>query len=441
MYRWHMLGLVSLAVLVLALPLWVARNGFPSSREHGFEIVTAEYVGREACLPCHKNVQDTWAGSDHDRAMDLALEETVLGNFNDSSFNGKGGTTTFYRQDDRFLVETPGPDGEVTGYEVTHVFGFEPLQQYLVPFPGGRLQCLNIAWDTEKGEWFDLAVDQDAPPGDWLHWTGAGQNWNGMCAECHSTNLRKAYDPATDSYDTTFSEIDVSCEACHGPGSQHVEWANIQPMARPDLENYGLPVQTSGLQAREQVELCAPCHSRRSEMGDFEHAQDSLLDTLSPTLLQERLYHADGQILDEVFVYGSFLQSKMYSKDVRCSDCHDVHSLKLVKEGNALCLQCHEANAYDSKEHHFHKKIHEGKPSDGALCVKCHMPEATYMGVDERADHSIRVPRPDLGGRIGAPDACSGCHGDKPRNWVLEAYTKWYGLARKPHFGDALYAG
>ncbi len=412
MRRWHTLGLASLVVIVLALPVWVVRKGAPAAGQIMIADAPATYVGRQDCLPCHKQAADAWTGSDHDLAMDLALPETVLGDFNNSTFVSNGETTLFFRQDRKYMVRTEGPDGQATDFEVTHVFGFEPLQQYLVPFPGGRLQCLDIAWDTEEGRWFDLAAGPDPPPGDWLHWTRGGQNWNGMCAECHSTDLRKGSDPATDSYNTTFSEIDVSCEACHGPGSRHVDWADIPPMARPDIVNFGLTVRTDGLESRELVSLCAPCHARRAEIGNYEHVQNSLLDTLAPSLLQEGLYHADGQILDEVYVYGSFLQSKMYSKGVRCSDCHDVHSLKPIKDGNELCLQCHEAEAYDSKEHHFHKKIHEGKPSDGALCVKCHMPETTYMVVDERADHSIRVPRPDL----------------------AEA-------ARKPHFGPVLKAG
>jgi predicted CXXCH cytochrome family protein len=160
-------------------------------------------------------------------------------------------------------------------------------------------------------------------------------------------------------------------------------------------------------------------------------------------VLTEALYHADGQILEEVYVYGSFLQSKMYRNDVRCSDCHDAHSLKLVKEGNDLCLQCHRADAYDTYDHHFHKKEVEGKPSDGASCVKCHMPEAPYMVVDWRADHSIRVPRPDLSVEIGTPNACNhvACHGDKSAEWSAEYFTEWYGKARKPHYGRALHAG
>jgi predicted CXXCH cytochrome family protein len=440
--RWRLIGVAATAVIVLCVPAWVVRRGAEGA---GAEDVpeAATFVGREVCRPCHQQAYDTWKASDHDLAMDVASDDTVLGDFDDAVFTSKGITTRFFRRDGKFFVNTQGPDGTPADFEITYVFGHDPLQQYLVPFPGGRLQCLTIAWDRDLGRWFDLYPDQEIPPTDWLHWTRAAQNWNGMCAECHSTNLKKNYDPETRTYATTWSEIDVSCEACHGPGSRHVAWAGIQPMARPEIDDFGLVVATGGISSARQVELCAPCHSRRSEFVDNDHTGAALLDIVRPSILEEGLYYADGQILDEVYVWGSFTQSKMYANNVRCSNCHDVHSLKLKFEGNALCLQCHRADAYDTPEHHFHKKVVDGKPSDGALCVKCHMPERTYMGIDERADHSLRIPRPDLSRALGTPNACSqsGCHADKPLQWSVDAYTKWYGQAKKPHYGTTLAAG
>jgi tetratricopeptide (TPR) repeat protein len=261
-----------------------------------------------------------------------------------------------------------------------------------------------------------------------------------MCAECHSTNVHKGYDPTTKTYTTTWSEIDVSCEACHGPGSLHVAWAEIPAMGRPAGDD-GLVVSTSHLTARQEVELCAYCHSRRTSLGDYDHRSGDLLDYMIPQLLVAPLYFPDGQILDEVYVYGSFLQSKMYHQGVRCSDCHDVHSVKTIKKGNDLCLQCHRAKTYNTKDHHFHKEYHEGKPSDGWLCAKCHMPGRYYMGNDYRPDHSMRVPRPDLSAELGIPDACTWCHNDKPLTWSLDAYRKWYGIKRKPHYGEVIAAG
>jgi Tfp pilus assembly protein PilF len=442
MRGWRIAGAFALGVIVLSIPLYVVReiNREPTLPPHS--VTDADFVGREQCKDCHDAAYQQWLGSHHDNAMTEASEETVVGNFDEAEFEHGGITSRFYRENGGFFVYTEGPGGEMGDFEIKYTFGVEPLQQYLVPFPGGRLQALSTAWDSEQQRWFHLYEDEVIPPDDWLHWTRNAQNWNGMCAECHSTNLQKNYDAESRTFDTTWSEVDVSCEACHGPGSRHVEWADIEPMGRPEIENYGLVVKSSGVDNRQHVEMCAPCHSRRGETGDYDHRQADLMENLQPSLLADGLYHADGQILDEVYVWGSFVQSKMYQNGVRCSDCHEVHSLELHKPGNELCLQCHRADTYDAYEHHFHKKIHEGEPSDGALCVKCHMPEQTYMVVDERADHSLRVPRPDLTLEIGVPNACSqsGCHDDKDVQWSADAFTEWYGKARKPHYGTILAA-
>jgi predicted CXXCH cytochrome family protein len=436
---WEIAGLAGLGVVVLAVPLSLLRPRGAAGRSSSVTDAPV-FVGSTVCRECHEVAWSRWKGSDHERAMDVATDATVLGDFNDATFTFRGVTSRFYRRDGKFYVYTEGPGGKMGEFEITYTFGVRPLQQYLVPFPGGRLQCLTIAWDTEKKRWFHLYPDQDIPPSDWLFWTRNGQNWNGMCAECHSTNLKKGYDPDSRTYSTTWSDINVGCEACHGAGSRHVAWARIPEMGRPQLENLGLVVRTSGLTSPQLVELCAPCHSRRAELGDYDHSGKPLLDYELPSLLTEGLYEPDGQQLDEVYVYASFLQSKMYARGVRCSDCHDSHSTRLLKQGNELCLQCHVREVYDTKAHHFHEKVYKGKPSDGALCVKCHMPERPYMVVDWRADHSFRIPRPDLTRDIGVPNACSPCHTDKPLGWILDATRKWYGLARRPHFGTTFAA-
>jgi len=440
---WKRAGIAATAIIVLTVPLYAIKESRARALRAADAVVVDEFVGREACAECHESETEAWTGSNHDNAMAPVDSFSVRADFDGVEFAHDGITTRFSRRDGRYFVWTEGPDGDMAEFEVTHTFGWEPLQQYLVPMPGGRLQNLTVAWDTERGEWFDLYPDQDYPPGDWLHWTGAAMNWNGMCAECHSTNLRKGYDPETESFETTWSEIDVSCEACHGPGSRHVAWAEIPEMARPPIDDYGLLVSTSGTTNRQQVELCAPCHARRTELGDYDHTSIELLDHQIPAVLEEGLYYPDGQILDEVYVYGSFTQSKMFRNDVRCADCHDVHSLELHEEGNALCLQCHRADTYDVYEHHFHEELTEaGEPNEGTYCIQCHMPERPYMVVDWRADHSIRVPRPDLTLELGTPNACaqSGCHADETDQWNADHYTEWYGKKRRSHYGTTFAA-
>ena len=431
-----------LALLVVAAALYVTRGPDRDDSTATGLPARASFVGRAECIDCHTEAYELWRGSDHDNAMDFATDETVLGDFDDLEFTHAGITSRFYRRDDGFFVFSEGPGGEMAEFEIKYTFGVEPLQQYLVPFPGGRLQALPIAWDTERARWFTLNPNAVIAPDDWLHWTRNAQNWNGMCAECHSTNLQKNFDPETSTYATTWSEIDVSCEACHGPGSRHVAWANTNPEGRAPINNYGLDVVTSGLDNRQYVEVCAPCHSRRSEVADYDHSQSGFMEHHVPSLLEEGLYHADGQILDEVYVWGSFVQSKMYQNGVKCGDCHDPHSLALHEEDNALCTRCHEADTYDTTAHHFHQATVEGAANEGALCVECHMPEQPYMVIDYRADHSLRIPRPDLSEPLGVPNSCSqsACHADRALKWVVDAYTNWYGDAQKPHYGSVLAA-
>ena len=455
MKSWKITGLIATIIIILSIPIYLLKMKYITPPSDGTqEQFMDSFVGSRKCMDCHKKEYDRWQDSHHDHAMDVANDKGVLGDFNNAQFEIHGVTSRFYRKEGKFFVYTQGPDGKMGEFEITHTFGWYPLQQYLVPFPGGRMQCLPIAWDVREKKWYHLSPDEPIDPKDWLYWTNAGQNWNGMCAECHSTNLRKNYDIKGHTYKTTWSDIDVGCEACHGPGSLHVEWAELPDMARPQVESYDLVVKTSGLRSRELVELCAPCHSRRAILCDYTHAEPDLLDSLLPTLLTEGTYFPDGQILEEVYVYGSFTQSKMYHRDVRCSDCHDVHSVKLIKEGNDLCLQCHRAEEYDTKEHHFHKKKGEkGEPirsadgrvlfevGTGAECVQCHMPGRTYMGIDYRPDHSFRIPRPDLSVKIGTPNACNRCHIDKTAQWSDEHITKWYGPGRRRHYGTIIEAG
>jgi tetratricopeptide (TPR) repeat protein len=431
-----------LVIVVVAVAAFVARAPRGGDPAIAGLPEAATFVGRGECTECHMDAYELWLGSDHDNAMDTATDDTVLGDFDNAEFTHAGITSRFYRKDDAFFVNTEGPGGEMGEFEIKYTFGIEPLQQYLVPFPGGRLQALPIAWDTERERWFTLNPDTAIAPDDWLHWTRNGQNWNGMCAECHSTNLQKNFNVENGTFDTTWSEIDVSCEACHGPGSRHVAWAEIDEAYREPIENHGLQVASRDINNREYVDLCAPCHSRRSEIADYDHGQGELLEYFVPSLLNEGLYHPDGQILDEVYVWGSFAQSKMYRNGVKCGDCHDPHSLELHEEGNRLCTRCHEAADYDTTAHHFHPPSVDGKPNDGALCIKCHMPEQPYMVIDYRADHSLRVPRPDLSESLGVPNSCSqsGCHADQSLQWVAGAYANWYGDAREAHYGSVLAA-
>ena len=401
---------------------------------------TQGFTGSDACKDCHQQQYRDWRGSHHDLAMQLPTEDSVLGNFDDALFTYNGVTSRFYRDGEKFMVRTDGEDGKPTDFPVSYVFGVYPLQQYLLPLSRGRLQALSIAWDSRPAEqggqrWFHLYPEESIDHRDPLHWTGPYQNWNTRCAECHSTDLQKNYDAGKRSFATTFEEINVGCEACHGPGEKHLELAAADTLGSvpgggfpTDLAQRGewaFPEQAAiarrrePLQSRAQVDSCARCHARRGTLGGYHYGAE-LLDTHRLSLPRWPLYYHDGQIRDEVYVYGSFLQSKMHQAGVVCSNCHEPHSLSLRASGNGVCAQCHKPERYDSEQHHHHPT-----GSDGASCANCHMPETTYMVVDPRRDHSMRIPRPDLSVVMGTPNACNQCHADRDATWALDALRQW----------------
>ena len=407
------------------------------------------HVGGAVCAECHQQEVRQWTDSHHDLAMQHADENTVLGDFSNAEFSYAGITSTFYQANNKFMVKTDGADGKLQDYEIKYTFGVTPLQQYLVELDNGRLQALLIAWDTREESaggqrWFHLYPDEASDYTDELHWTGPNFNWNSMCAECHSTNLQKNFDAVTNAFATTWSEIDVSCEACHGAASNHLAWAQEETgwekfkanrgfdvqfderkeiVWKPNSET-GTAVRSTPRQSNKEIEVCAQCHSRRSALSNDYKPGKPFADHFQLRLLDQGMYFADGQIEDEVYVHGSFLQSRMYHAGVTCSDCHQPHSLELRQTGNGVCLQCHTAEGFNTAEHHFHQA-----GSAGAECVACHMPERTYMVVDPRRDHSLRIPRPDLSVALGVPNACNTCHTEQSAAWAAESIKDWYGNA------------
>ncbi len=386
--------------------------------------------------------------------MQRATEASVAGDFGNARFTYAGVTSTFFRRDGTFMVRTDGLDGTLRDYGIAYTFGVSPLQQYLVEFPDGRLQALSIAWDTRpraRGgqRWFHLYPGQNVTHRDELHWTAPSQNWNHMCAECHSTAVRKNYDAMTRRFATAYAEVNVACEACHGPGGNHVAWASQEgDRRRSDGGSKGLAVSLDGRRgvswtideatgnarrappgrATREVEMCGRCHARRGQLTDAYVHGRPLGDTHRVALLEDGLYHPDGQIREEVYEYGSFLQSKMFDQGVTCSDCHDPHSGKLRAPGRQVCFGCHAAAKYETTKHHFHPAA-----SRGADCIGCHMPATTYMVVDPRHDHSFRVPRPDLSATLGVPNACTRCHAGRPAEWAAKQVEAWYQHPTRGH--------
>ncbi|WP_068111459.1 multiheme c-type cytochrome [Tropicimonas marinistellae] len=449
------LGAAFLGSLAVLLTLATVASGQQSDAapETG-DAESPTYVGSDSCFDCHAAETDDWTGSHHDLAWTEPTPDTVLGDFADADFTHRGETTQFTREGDTYYIESLGADGQPTRWPVAGVIGIAPLQQYFVETEPGRQQSFDIPWDTVEKRWYHMYPDDHLPPGDGFHWTGPYKTWNSRCAECHATDYTRNYDTAERRYASTYSEIGVGCEACHGPGSAHLEWAAMEESGgnyspAPGMSAMGLTIDFSRGDPETEIQQCASCHARRGPLLDGTPVPGTPFhESYRLSTLRAPLYHADGQIRDEVYVYGSFLQSKMYEKGVTCSDCHDVHSAEHHAEGNGVCLTCHSPAGnpdfpslklaeYDTPDHHFHPV-----DSDGAQCVSCHMIERVYMGIDGRHDHSFRVPRPDLSIATGAPNACTDCHAAEGPYWAQEELEKRFpdSAHRGPHFATAFAA-
>ncbi|MHC8300073.1 tetratricopeptide repeat protein [Pseudomonas sp. ZS1P83] len=407
----------------------------------------AKMVDEQQCQGCHNEQVRDWQGSHHQLAMQEANGETMLGDFNNATFKAESETTRFSRKGDGFWVNTPGIDGKNADFKVAYTFGIAPLQQYLIEVGEGRLQALGVAWDTEKHRWFHLYPGQGVNFKDPLHWSKPSQNANFMCVECHTTGYKRNFDAAKNTFESHWNSLGVGCQACHGPASNHLEWT----AKKGDLIHAGFAVDLKDKNATVEIETCARCHSRRAPLGDGFTVGKRLMDDYLPSTLTRELYALDGKIKDEVFEHGSFAQSKMFDKGVRCSNCHNPHSTELKAPGNGVCLQCHntagktsvegvdgkglQAKNYDAIEHTRHTM---GQP--GSQCVDCHMPGKFYMGNDFRHDHSFSIPNPERAKKLGTPDACLTCHQGKAGDKVTEQFKLWNTpTAQAPRYDESLW--
>jgi tetratricopeptide (TPR) repeat protein len=389
--------------------------------------VHAGYAGSESCRKCHTAEFEKWHTSNHGLAERPVTKEQDFKAFRPKQTlaHGKDVSEAFVDKDELAKIITLGIDNKHHAFPVVRVIGNDPLRQFLIPAPGGRMQTCDVTLDPHKNEWFDVYGDEERLPGDWGHWTGQGMNWNAMCAACHNTRLRKNYEPKTNSYHTSMAEMSVGCESCHGPMKAHVTWQEKPPLTATKDPSLTKP-------NRDQVmETCAACHARRGELTGDLIPGESFYDHFSLTVTDEtQTFFPDGQIRDENYEFTSFSSSRMHHAGVRCVDCHDPHSNKNIVSGNQLCMNCHTAPRNDFPTAPVIDPVahsHHGADSTGNQCVSCHMPVTTYMQRDPRHDHSFSIPDPKLTKEFAVPNACNRCHTDKDTDWAIEATKKFYG--------------
>ena len=389
-------------------------NASPAAKLTGGDSIYAVYGGSASCRECHEEAFDNWAKSHHARAEREPNPLTEDAAFiPPETFRHGTQQTSLRATNGQYQVITSGLHGTNEVFPVARVLAENPLRQMLIPFPGGRVQVTEAAWDPRSNQWFNVYGHEDRKPGEWGHWLGRGMNWNSMCAACHNTRVQKNHDAATDTYLTTMVEHGVGCESCHGPMKAHNDWQRAH-------KDSGQKDPTLVKLTREQYfSVCAGCHSRRGELTGDPVPGDDFFDHHLLTIVDDGdTFFPDGQIRDEDYEVTALMGSRMFHKGVRCMDCHDAHTMKTKLPGNFLCLSCHgpgatNAPAINPVTHSHHlvfgyntngvltnadlsKYVPAAIKETGGECVNCHMPQTPYMVRHWRHDHGFTIPDPLL---------------------------------------------
>lgn len=377
------------------------------------------YADPAQCLECHREAYEAWRGSHHHLANAALRPEDVERLLHRQEGLPRERGMRWRRVGETIVLEER--DGST--YPVVGSIGIHPLIQYLHLMEDGRIQAHDVAWDVEREEWFSVFEREDVEPrvsGEWGHWTGQGMNWDANCAFCHMTEYHKAFDPVTNTYDRNWTHMSITCAQCH-PGME----------VHMDQIRNGNTAFKEDLSKVQVMDYCATCHSRREELTPEAFvAGDRYEDHYRLTLADvEGIYHPDGQVIGENYVYGSLMMSKMGHAGVTCMDCHDPHTAGhiLPFENNALCQRCHGSGLMDAPRIDPLAHSHHPAESTGNLCVECHMPVTHFMGRDGRRDHSFSHPDPQLTIEMGIPNACTNCHNTQSDEWALRYTDEWYG--------------
>jgi predicted CXXCH cytochrome family protein len=378
-----------------------------------------EHADPAECVDCHKEAAEAWRQSHHHVANAPLTDEDRERLLSASGQLVEERGLRYEKTRGEIVMHEPG----LPPHPVVGSIGITPLIQYLHLAPDGRIQNQDIAWDVLNQEWFSVFEGEEGEPrfaGEWGHWTGQGMNWDANCAFCHMTEYRKNYDVEEDVYNSTWAHMAITCSQCHPDMKTHLSQVrNGNDYFKEELT----PVQ--------HMENCATCHARRDQMtADRFVAGDLFEDHYRLTLADmDGLYHPDGQVIGENYVFGSLTMSRMGTKGVTCMDCHEPHSggFILPIENNALCQRCHGSGLNDAPK--IDPLAHSRHPADstGNLCIECHMPSTNFMGRDPRRDHSFSSPDPRLTLEMGIPNACSGCHNTQSVEWSLKHAEEWYG--------------
>ena len=401
-----------------------------------------QYVGSEPCKKCHWREHDSWKHTLHSKFMQEAGEFTVVGDFernntlsvkvtkNSPKLAREEVTTTMYKKDGKYYVNTIGPDWEFHDYEISHVIGIDREQSYLTKFPNGALHVLPVEWEVDEQKWEDEDGLKKNYPGDGKYWSDPGSVWQFRCGACHVTGMKINYDKASDLFNTKWADLGIGCEACHGPGSNHIRAA--QEFFVGEQETI---VNPSKLPWKLRAAVCGQCHNWGASIADVSPAREGFPDKYAfpaDYKVGQPLYLFYEEELDEDKKhhqqYNEWIASSHARAGIMCTTCHAVHQEGMHKNphkaltkyiGDSLCTNCHKAMVQKAAH-----RIHTF-----GSCIACHMPKTK----GNEHSHTFKFVSPEVSLRAGGvdkkPNSCSGCHHHK--DTPLEALVEFLDAVKK----------
>lgn len=433
---------------VLAMVAGLAVRATAAEVRTPVELSPVPYSGSASCRPCHPDHHESWRRTFHRTMTQEVSGEAVLGDFSGVSFTYAGVTSRFFRDGERYVIETLDGEGRMRRQEVARTVGSRRVQQYLVR-EGDRYIRLPLAWDIEARRWFHLAGGFLDPDG--TDFNAHRAVWNANCIFCHNVKARPGYDWQRSTFDSHVEELGIGCEACHGPGDTHVS-RNSLPLRRYYL-HYSDSVDPSiinpaRLEPLRRIQVCGHCHGQRMpsplerireflSQGDPYTAGENLSQYTRPLYRDSHLegvdvklrFWGDGTPRLTAYEYQGLLMSKDFQKGgLTCQHCHSMHGgdpkgmITEEKRGPAACQECHPAIVARAAEHSRHR---EG--SAGTDCYACHMPKMAFGIMRIHRSHRIQVPDPSRAWRHDMPEACTLCHTDRSVKWAAHTLSKQQG--------------
>ena len=443
--------LLGVAVVIFATTTYAARavqtgvevRDAAALKGPPYESSAAVYVGSAACQRCHESAYETWRNTLHVQMTKPIAEARVEGDFRNASLNQRGQTSSMETRDGRYFISIARNNRPAEKLEVHYTLGARRFQGYLSKLPDGRIYVLPVFWHNEAKRWVDwkeITPVPDDPDHD------LRQIWNVTCVNCHATNLAKNFNPSTNTYATTWTEMGIGCEACHGPGARHIDvvtaWQK-NPASRPVQPTAAQLDVFSPNQAtpRQVFDACGYCHGNKNNVFFGFKPGDRYEDFALPFLISQPIpdndpqgdFWPDGRPSRFNRPQALTLTGCFQKGEATCTSCHKMHgspndhALKLpveaeggglTRQSDRLCTQCHEVDAAHTR--------HE-VDSQGSRCVACHMSDVNWRLITRRRDHTFQPPVPEMTSRFGVPNACTTCHENKSPEWAASTMDRWYG--------------